>query len=483
MTVDYSKKFARLAHNIILSPERFFLVATLVIGISFLLLIPPFQTPDENVHLYRAYEVADLKIPKSHAEGIGSYLPSSIRKTEVVTKGQYDLSPKSSQLAFHYETKYDIAWTSWAIREVPLDQSDKIFYTTTGNPLYNPLGYIYQAIVVKILNIFNTPVVISLYAVRVTSLLIWTAVGYYSIKIVNHRKWGFVGVMLLPSVVSQMISPGQDPQIFSGLAIVSAYVVRSFSDKNFNLHFKDICILFVCSLIVVVTKPVYLPMLVSILFIKRKQIRLGKIPPLIAKISIVILPLIIMFSWNAMTRTLSQDSLNSYSADQIERFTSNPFIFLVMLFNTIFVTAYPTNFVTSSIIGNFGWLDAPLAGFVIVAGYVYLSALLFLGFENRPKYYGKRYTRLFLNLLLAGAVLLIYFSMFIFATSPVATSVNGVNGRYLLPVLFIAIVTWQTKIKISKRQYKTIAIYGVLGLFLASLITIIARYYTSHQLI
>ena len=53
-----------------MSPVKFFVYCALIFGIIFLILIPPFQSPDEDSHFKRAYVVSYGKLYPSSKDGV-----------------------------------------------------------------------------------------------------------------------------------------------------------------------------------------------------------------------------------------------------------------------------------------------------------------------------------------------------------------------------------------------------------------------------
>src|ERR1700690_4387510 len=65
--------------------HKIFLLFGMDFGIVWLLLIPPFQGPDEFTHFYRAYMLSEGKLKLSidpSSGGSGCYLPASIKELE-----------------------------------------------------------------------------------------------------------------------------------------------------------------------------------------------------------------------------------------------------------------------------------------------------------------------------------------------------------------------------------------------------------------
>ena len=59
-----------------IAPEKIFLILSLVFGLLFVFITPPFQSPDENSHFLKAYSVSKGKFfPEVQNKKLGNYFP------------------------------------------------------------------------------------------------------------------------------------------------------------------------------------------------------------------------------------------------------------------------------------------------------------------------------------------------------------------------------------------------------------------------
>lgn len=462
-----------------LRPEKYFLVTTIIFGFVFMLLIPPFQTPDENIHLYRAYEVSELKISQKSGDGTGNYLPSSIRHTELITHGTAYPSVTPDQIAYNYNSKYDIHFTAAALLDIRTDTAERLFYQTGGAPQYNPLSYTLQALAILPLKILNAPIIVMIYAIRLMNLAIWVLCGYFAIKIIPIRKWTLAGVCLLPVIVAQAVSIGLDSMIFASVALFVAVLTRALVDSEYKISMKMQAVLTILATMMVIGKPVLAIVVGMTLLIKNKQFGANSFRgQLFMKISILAIPILITLGWMAITLGLADTSTNSSSSFQIERFIANPLIFPLMLASTIFLYSPASNILAQSLIGNFGWVDTPMSTLVVMAGAAYVTLLVVTGYEKLflPKVY---------RIIMIGVALLyivlVYFSMFIAFTKPTELAISGVQGRYLIPALMIiAVAIYGRKIVMKKKDYRKMVLLFSTLLLVVATFAIYARYYTVH---
>src|SRR4051812_35126073 len=64
-----------------INPGKFFLAVSLIFGICFILLTPPFQVPDEFSHFFRAWQISEGRILSEKTNNrAGGELPLSLEK-------------------------------------------------------------------------------------------------------------------------------------------------------------------------------------------------------------------------------------------------------------------------------------------------------------------------------------------------------------------------------------------------------------------
>lgn len=464
-----------LLRNISKNPEMVFVLLALLMGGMFLVAIPPFQTPDEATHVLRAYEVSNFKTPQRNGDGrAGSGLPKSIHATQEAVHGVFTPGRLGAEGYHPKQVKNALS--------IPLNADDKMFYSTSGSPTYFPGAYVLHALVVWLLNLFDSPVILTLYFLRLINLLLWVVLGYFSIKLFPFKKWAVVGVALLPMMVAQSISVGLDV-IFIGLSLLYlSIVLRAYSVENYIITKKRFCLLLLLAIIMVLSKSVAAVLLPIIFIVKKNKFKLKF--PNFAKACIIIIPIVVYLLWGIISKSSSEvsmigtDAVGDPSA-QVSALIGNPLDFVMDLVRTMLVHTVHGSIVVNSIIGNFGPLDTPLPLISVVFGYMLLMFIFLYNYKESTKtLIAKSKTRLILALCIAAYVGSVFASMYVFYSLPDHDIIRGVNGRYFIPVLFLMIPLLYNSISmIKKRAYVSIVLFGVAWLFVSSLIVLFYRYY------
>ncbi len=180
----------RVVQFLSLKPEIVFLFLASIFGLTYLFIIPPIQSPDENRHFYRAYHMSQGSFFAVKEDGrVGGYLPKKIKQsfshfTEL--RGRTDLKTSRKELEEVTSRKGD-------------DTMEFVDFPSVA--VYTPISYLPQAVGIRISRLFSDSVIVALYGGRLASLFIWILTLFFAIRITPVFKWLFVALALLPMSV------------------------------------------------------------------------------------------------------------------------------------------------------------------------------------------------------------------------------------------------------------------------------------------
>jgi uncharacterized membrane protein len=176
--------------------QRAFLVLSILFGIAFVFITPPFQTPDEPHQFFRSYQVSEGELlavvhrqPNGDVAEIGGYLPSSLSETTRKAMGT---------VPSHCDIKVDLHENVFSLLGVPLDQHRRTFVPFTDTARYPFVPYLPQAVGVLIGRVLGLSPLLLLYMGRLTNLAAWIFLTYWSIRVVPTGKWVFFLAALTP---------------------------------------------------------------------------------------------------------------------------------------------------------------------------------------------------------------------------------------------------------------------------------------------
>lgn len=412
----------------VLKKEKIFLIFSLIYGIPMLFLFPPFQIPDENVHFYRAYAIAEGKvIPDRIGNYNGNPIPSSISKLMEVTKFSGIVRNPNGKLKIS-----DLQSASF----IQTNRNELSNFNQVGAAIYNPLSYIPQIIGIKLGEVLNLPILFIFYLARIFNFSIWVLVIYLAIKKVPKLKNIFLLLTLNPIGLQQGISLSPDAMLNAFSLLFFSYLFYLYLLDKEVINWKYTMIFFLGIFIPSTIKIVYFLLIILLIGLPLKKYK--KISNFIIIIlGISIITLVINLIWGVFA---PENPINTVG--QINVLKHNIFDYIEILYLT---TREMMQFYIESSVGILGWLDTKLPFWLI---YSYILILLIHTFSN--KILEKRDFKFLISMLLyvIGIYLGVLTGLYIIFNSPNVPYITGVQGRYFLPLIPIMIVLLSSK-KIS----------------------------------
>lgn len=410
------------------SPQNWFLFLALLFGTIFALATPAFLGGDELFHFTRAYQVANGEFiaPKSSL-GTGGYVPVSIYAA-------HDF------IDHHHSHLGDI---KAAIVNFPL-QPDKTFYISFPSAaVNNPAMYIPQALAIRAGMTFRAPPVVMVYMARLANLIFYVLILYLAIRLMPFGKTAMMVVALLPMHIVSASSASADTYTVALTALFVAALLY-YRARQTQLNGKEIALFMLLVAGMSLTKlpmPVFL--LLSLLIPPRVLGGTRKKWGIIIGTS-ALLALILCGLW----MVIIQATLTPYGptgvdlAAQLHFMLQHPLNFLAATFTTYF-----TDFSNSLIYSYPLALTPPNTQFPFWLTVAYTVFLIFSLQSYAGKHAWRRWEKWILTglmaLFLIGLAALLYLSW-----TPVGKwLVEGIQPRYLTPLIFFAIIWCGTKQK------------------------------------
>ena len=233
----FAKPLTSLVKKTRLLPHNAYLVITLIFGPIFLIITPPFQTPDEPVHFYRSFEISELNIFKYKDE-----VPQSLVEVAAI---QERMKFKSWEKTSRKEIL--------SLAKIKLDPEKRASIGT----LEYTLPYVPQALGIAIGKIFSLPPMWLLFMGRIFNLLFSCVLIFLAIQITPIHKWLFFLLGVMPMTISQIASVSYDALTISLSFLLIALIFNFAFNNEKTINKKDIVILFILSVLLALSKPPY----------------------------------------------------------------------------------------------------------------------------------------------------------------------------------------------------------------------------------
>lgn len=472
----FRQKVSKFARNIKKLPvEVVFLILATTFGLAFMIVVPPFQVPDEPAHFLKSYQISRLGFVQQNVGNTsGGVLPKGLTDlSRIADEGNVSMNAAAP---YHYRTKLKELWAVKLGSEVK-----PVEYSTLAT--YPPVAYIPQAIGVGLSSLFTDKVIVLFYTGRIVNLAVMIFLLWLAIRITPRGKLVIAIIGLMPMTLFVGASLSADAFTIGITALFAALLTRMYYMEEITT--KQWLTLGAVAALLGLSKQGYYLLIAAILvlifrnsgkwFVNKFELkkRLIWIAGIISFVGACLL------AWRVMDAGVSSDVSgiqlavgHAVSASvQTERLLHNPLHLLHMLANTLL--GYAGNGIIGSFFGVFGWLNVPLPDWAMYM----LAITLFLAFgvsEDLPVR-KPRWTAVWLIVAVCGLTMLAIFGiLYILWTATSSTSIEGFQGRYMIPLLLLAAPFLAGQYSHTIRRRFILASSVIV--LVASLLTLFARY-------
>ena len=436
--------------------ENKFYVLLLIYLIPILFIIPALEVPDEPSHFYSAYNIsqnlldADVENTLSVPKNFDCLNYAGIEKHDVVEDMNKVFSCLKNEKNIKINRMYNVS--------------------NHANKTY--AGYISTAAGVKTADtVSNSPFII-FFSGRLFNMIISFIIIFIAIKITPKYKKIILFVATMPMFVQQMCSVSYDAILNAICLLYFAYCIRLiYNNKKVNI--KDNIILTLLLYVIYTIKPVYLPIAVLILFIPKENYK-NSIRKILNFMLIFISILLIDKFITSFVFTQIGNTNNDMGDMQLKYLLDNPLRIFPIALKTFKI--YGT-FYLQGLVGYFGWFK-----FHLWNVFVYFDILVLLMISLSEKnilYYKIKRNYILKKILLLIMILIsvagIFGAMYLYWSKYKLDYVDGVQGRYFLPLLpFIALIFIRIKEMI---KFKQETLYSFINIGLIETIIVLIIYF------
>jgi len=400
-------------------------------------LIPPFQSPDEDVHVKRAYLLGHGQVWLS--------TPANSPTGGLIDQGLLQVMSQFDGLPFHAEKKlsanelYEASQVRW--------QGAYTFHPTSAISHYFPFLYAPQALGLRIGEIFNISVLHSYQLAKLFALIASCTLIYWALSIYPFSL-AVLGLFVLPMSLFQMGSASLDGIAHAmSLFVIALYLkisqqssaIQNSVSINAGTAVVSISawqgiLLALCIALLTSSRMQLLPLLLLLWSCSRQT---GQKKYLYYALAAGIFTLTwILLSITSVVDTKVTTSLTPMQA--ISFYLAHPITGVQVLFSTLTNLAMLKSYATS-FIGVLGWLDASLPKVQYGLLGALLVLLLVLCLSWRPQGLAKYHQRI-LVLCAVCSMGIVFAALLIQWTPHPATLILGVQGRYFfVPALLVLV--------------------------------------------
>ena len=391
--------------------EKIFLILGLTIGVFYVLALPVGRAPDGESHFFRVYEITTGHIISDTADdGIthGSLQPSNIE----IVRDFKENNVKYTEIANHLLTQAN-------------DSEQNFIRTSASN--YNPITYSPHVVGMSIGKALHLPFLISAYIAKFFNLIACILILYFSIKYIPLLKEFIFFIAFLPITMQAMTSFSADGFItVTAIALVS-FVLYSIYTMNNTFTKKHYLIMLGLCLVLSLSKIVYAFLCFLLFAIPKERFKTQK-SKLITIFVIGSICFCTLIVWLFLSSSLNE----SIDPSNKNLLFSNP-----LKYFGIFLNSLSTNFnlyLNGALGGYLEWFNVVLSPLYLFPSLVIFIILCRKAYETCSTTKAIR----ILSICISSIIFLSTFvAMFTQWTKPGETVIDGVQGRYFLPIILL----------------------------------------------
>jgi len=452
-------------------PESVFILFGLIFGVLVILITPPFQVPDEHNHFFRALQISqgDL-IPPIKGQVMGAFIPVNA----IITGGEL-----ASYLAFNPQSKQSFEKLAYFLKLSPLPEQKQF---VKNNIVYSPLPYLPQVLGISIGKTFHLSWLKTMYLGRLNALIVWLSCVYIAIRLIPISKWLLCLLALSPMAIFQAASLSADSLIIAVCFLFISILLKIALAKKINSSqlWVLLILLFNLAIFISLSKPNYAVIIFLFLLIPVNKLGSNKygwffLLMLLSSISTIA-------TWSYLTRDIYA-TVHSWrhlplgqiisSSEQFKFVLSHPLQYLEVLINT---TKLQGLNLIETFIGKLGWLDTSLPHWLLLLHGIML--IVYALIDSKPDITFLSAQKVIIALVWLGAAVLIYTSIY-FSWTPVSNKVvEGVQGRYFIPIGILLFLLFYNNYFQIKQKTLLLVTIGYIPLLLTTMLAVlINRYY------
>lgn len=423
-------------------PEKAFFLTGLLLGLIFMLIMPGLSAPDEGCHYITAYSLSSEIMGKAASDPKGSgRVPVRAKDYPLEDLKEAGVSGTTPEGTERQALGAPVKEESYRI----IRDWDRLYAGRNGTVLsFEPpvrtakLVYLPQALGFTLARALNLNALWLLFFGKFLNLLAYLALTAFAIRLTPFGKELFFATGLLPMVLHLTASLSYDTMILGVVFLLTAVILRLAYQAE-RVVVKDMILLCILIAFIGPCKMVYSPIILLFLLIPQKKFGYGW-KKLLCFLAFAAALAVSMFAVNASV-------ISSYASAAPETATvqigKQGYSVIELLHRPVFIVQllYRTFLTQAGIfcLGMAGsWLGNmdPVMGapvFVSVTMLVLLPVLSLKKPGEIQKMSG--IDRVWSGLIVLAVVLLTAGAMLVAWTTRESNTIEGIQGRYLLPVL------------------------------------------------
>lgn len=432
---------------------RLFVMVSAIAGVLYAITTPPFRVPDEVGHFWRGFSIADghFVVPASNGRTMVP-LPEGVRTLVFV------MSPNGGEGRVTRE-RFRTAW------ELPMLRK---FAAPVAFPaVYTAIAYAPQSLAAFTGDAAGLHPLLIFYFGRLANLAAFIFIIACAIHIAPFGKPIFCAAALLPMTLYLAASWSPDAMAIASAFLFSALLLRA-SHRTAMISRNETAALALSGALVGLCKPGYSLIALLVLAVPPARALGRRRAAVVAIVLIATLGGVAFSVWNARLAFTPRVDIAVNPLQQWECIESDPLRFAGIALRTFRANAIEY---AGQMIGRLGMLDVRLPS-VVFLGEMVLLGICALAAGGRARAGVRVICAVIAIAISAGIAVTLYTTW----TPGCAAMVEGVQGRYFLPVLPLVLIVVSAPLLRERFAQVAVLVTAALGNG-AALIILASRYY------
>ena len=428
--------------------EKIFVVSMIFWGVFYGVLMPPMTAPDEADHFISSYAISNAVLGEEVMSDTG----------QIWVRAQDNRMYDKTVTLQTYQYFYNNFWQKGS--NTPSLYSDgEVEYREMNGIMYVP-----QVIGITLARLFKWGYKPMLFMGRAVNLLFYIVAVFWAIKIAPVGKQMFFVISHFPMVLELVNSYSPDAMLLGVVFLYIAYILYLVYEKD-TIKWYDILIMFLLAIIFIPIKIAYLPIIGICFLIPTKKFTKKRyfILTLISLCAASMVPLFVN-KFNSYMVEVTTDNIIDWSQTEgfiVADLLENPGCMINILFNTMMKKS--DEYFLGMIGRELGWLNTHMPVWVIF-GFFILFLISILRQSDSEEYEIGTWKRVWVTMIYIGTYLLILIAMLFGWTTKEQDFVEGIQGRYFLPILPLCLLMFRNKIVCLRERNDYIYIVGAAAL-------------------
>ena len=414
----------------LLEPHWLFITVATIFGLLFVMFTPPLWGQDEPSHVYRVYGIVyeGQVLPPGDAP---TFVPSNLHLLGDATIG--DLVDNSTSKMF---SRRDIDDSGRYAALV--NQHFAIGRTAApSSSAYSPISYLGAVMGFWSARVIGADIGTHLHMARIGSLAVYVLIMTLALYILRQYsvKWLLFFIALLPTTIFQASAVNADSILIALSLLYTSIALRMLLDERAATS-RSLTILFCAiALLLPLVKPNY-AVLSLFIFLIPIGVFSKKYKNQILKVSVVVLSMAIAGFWALVARAIDTkdfvqrpDGIAINPGSQIDFILHSPLSLVAILLRTLFYNGDTYITQTTALMG-WNYIVAPLLVVFILCTIAFFAAII-----AKREVDSIRGKLVLMSAVSAIGMVGVFSILYISFTPTQAPTVQGVQGRYLLPFI------------------------------------------------